>query len=395
MNPGQTLRIRQTQKQLFSPAFDQYLTYLTKSKREILAELRKLTFGHPYLHTITDDLLSACSQTENQKSHLYFQLHTANLPYNEQAAAFIIESLDSHGFFHKEEEKPYPCPEEEILSTLALIQRFEPYGVATDNSIDFIKKQLADQGQRLALQILDGGADDLMRQDHTALCKRFSITSSELEKQMNIIRSCRLYPCQTDDLPDSYMEADVRIETQEGELILIPLDPSFEINKHIESTDPQVQQYLGQLHLTLDLLNKRNLTLIIVFQALAKIQNDFLLKKQKALAPCSLQNIANLTGLPVSTISRACANKYYEMEGSLHAFHELLCRSNHGKSHDEIHQAICEIIQQEKSSYPYDDEQISIRLRSYDIHLSRRRVSQYRKKWNIPNSYQRKNKQNC
>lgn len=70
----------------------------------------------------------------------------------------------------------------------------------------------------------------------------------------------------------------------------------------------------------------------------------------------------------------------------------LLSRNRHRKSHDEIHQTMLRIIESESHTYPYDDEQISVLLKKRGIFLTRRRVSQYGKKWNILNSYQRKQK---
>lgn len=389
----QSQQIRQTQKQQFSHAFEQYLSCLAKSKSEILAELRALLFEHPHVHTLDEAIMSVIGQTQSIKEQLYYQLYTSRVPCDQRLCAFIIESLDAHGFFYPEQARSYSYSDEDVQAALSLIQSFIPYGIATQGSIDFIRKQLYDQGETMALRILNEGSDALLRQDDAALCRQFSLSPTQLTLQMEIIRSCQLYPCQYDNTPTPYIAADIRVEIQEGALVLTPLGPTLKLPASLEGMSDQTRQYLEELHLAADMLDQRNFTLMLVFKALAQRQEDYLLKKRSTLAPCTLQDIADITGLHLSTISRACAHKYYERDGKIHAFHDLLCRSRHGKSHDEIRQALCEIIRQENSAYPYDDQQLSLRLQAMGIDLPRRRVSQYRKKWNIPNSYQRK-KQN-
>ena len=61
------------------------------------------------------------------------QLHTSTKKYNEPIAHYIIESLDSHGFFNYDLDivlNDLKCTKEEFIDTLNLIQTFEPLGVA-------------------------------------------------------------------------------------------------------------------------------------------------------------------------------------------------------------------------------------------------------------------------
>ena len=78
----------------------------------------------------------------------------------------------------------------------------------------------------------------------------------------------------------------------------------------------------------MDLIDQRNLTMQLVFQCLVRRQRDYLLQ-DAPLAVCRLKEVAEETGLHLSTVSRACAHKYYEFNGRIRPFADLLCKALH------------------------------------------------------------------
>ena len=77
------------------------------------------------------------------------QLHTTTSTYNETIANYIIESLNSHGFFDLEIQtvlSDLKCSKTQFEETLSFIQTFEPIGVAAKNSIDSLMIQLKEKG---------------------------------------------------------------------------------------------------------------------------------------------------------------------------------------------------------------------------------------------------------
>ena len=108
------------------------------------------------------------------------------------------------------------------------------------------------------------------------------------------------------------------------------------------------------------------------------------------LAVCRLKEVAEETGLHVSTVSRACAHKYYEYHGLIRPFSDLLCKPLHNVSRSEIAAQLKRWIEEENPDSPLDDEQLAQRFQNEGLILSRRRIADVRKRLNIPNSYRRK-----
>ena len=152
---------------------------------------------------------------------------------------------------------------------------------------------------------------------------------------------------------------------------------------------PQLKQYLKEAQLTLDLIDQRNLTMLLVFQCLVRRQRDYLLQ-DAPLAVCRLKEVAEETGLHLSTVSRACAHKYYEFNGRIRPFSDLLCKALHQISRDRIETQLKRWIAEEDPAVPLDDEQLALRFQNEGVLLSRRRIADVRKRLNISNSYQRK-----
>lgn len=317
---------------------------------------------------------------------MIYQLKTASWPisFSEQAAVYIIESLDEHGFFNLEKERPFPYPESEIASALSVVQQLEPEGVGLSGSLDYIRLQLKARGEQEALWLLTQKPELLMRKD----ARKLKLRPDELDKQLAVIRSCRLYPCQLGSVQQTFIQPDVRVELKDGALSIEPLAPSCAVERPTGPLSPELKRYLKEAQLTLDLLNQRTLTLMLVFHKLTEIQAESFLRGEP-LKPCRLQDIAAAAGLHVSTVSRTCMDKYYEWEGQLHPFSGLLCRHIHGVSYDRLHRLLDAFIRQENPSAPWDDQQLAELLQTQDINISRRAVADLRKKWKIPNSYQR------
>ena len=176
---------------------------------------------------------------------------------------------------------------------------------------------------------------------------------------------------------------------EDGEFSIIPLSPQVLLDIPAGPLSPQLKQYLKEAQLTLDLIDQRNLTMQLVFQCLVRRQRDHLLQ-DAPLAVCRLKEVAEETGLHLSTVSRACAHKYYEFNGRIRPFSDLLCKALHQISRDRIETQLKRWIAEEDPAIPLDDEQLALRFQNEGVVLSRRRIADVRKRLNIPNSYQRR-----
>lgn len=198
MKNKQSLRLHQAQRQrqAFSPARGRFIEILTKNRQELAAELRSLIAVNPFLHTVADEVLFAQAQPESDlRADLLTQLHTGRC-----AAASTPRSTSSKRWMIM--VSTIPPSRRPVFrwrtsrAALEVIQQLEPFGVGCRDSLDFIRCQLKSRNETTALRVLNEGAAELSTHRTNALCRKLNITETELNRQLEIIRTCQLYPCQ-------------------------------------------------------------------------------------------------------------------------------------------------------------------------------------------------------
>ncbi len=96
----------------------------------------------------------------------------------------------------------------------------------------------------MALRILDEGAEELSRGQISTLCRKLRLTATELQDQLNVIRSCQLYPCQLGPVENTYVQADVRLTLEDGEFSIIPLSPAGSARHPGRAAQPSAEAIL-------------------------------------------------------------------------------------------------------------------------------------------------------
>jgi RNA polymerase sigma-54 factor len=141
-------------------------------------------------------------------------------------------------------------------------------------------------------------------------------------------------------------------------------------------------------------LQKRQKAIYRVTKLIVEIQHDFLLKGESYLKPLRLKDIADITELHESTISRVTSGKYALCEQGLL---ELKSFFSKGMDSDEgdvstrkIKTQIREIVDNESPQSPYSDEKIVKLLSEQGVDIARRTVAKYRDEMNIATMSQRK-----
>jgi len=137
-------------------------------------------------------------------------------------------------------------------------------------------------------------------------------------------------------------------------------------------------------------IRQRQHTLTITMQAIIQWQHRFFEEGDEALLrPMILKDIAERTGLDLSTISRVSNSKYAQTRWGtfpLRFFFSDGLKTAEGEelSTREIKAAIRDIIQHEDKQKPLSDEMIQRMLREQGFPIARRTVSKYREQMGIP-----------
>lgn len=378
-----------------------HLEILSKDRQTLSDLLYNVSQNNPFLeYTPSQDiqqyLEAGISNKPSLKDELYLQLHTSTKKYNEPIANYIIESLDSHGFFDQDIQtvlSDLKCTKAQFEETLSFIQAFEPIGVAAKNSIDSLMIQLKTKGNTVAYTILKDYSKELEEKDFYTISESLDIPYESVFDELAHMQECNPFPCSEYDTESTTNLAlpEFTIEIDEDQLRIIPKEMG-NLTIHCEEVklSKEAKKYLNEAKFYIDSINRRNKTILLLANILITHQKNYFLF-QDDLKECTLKEIAQESGYSISTVSRTLSDKYYEFNGHMYPVKDLFISKTHkGSSKDSIQKAIQLLIEVENPENPLQDEEIVEELENMELYASRRTISKYRKELNIPNSKQRK-----
>lgn len=378
-----------------------HLEILSKDRQTLSDLLYNVSQNNPFLeYTPSQDiqqyLEAGISYKPSLKDELYLQLHTSTKKYNEPIAHYIIESLDSHGFFDQDIQtvlSDLKCTKTQFEETLSFIQTFEPIGVAAKNSIDSLMIQLKEKGYTIAYTILKNHSKELEEKDFYTISESLDIPYESVFDELAHMQECNPFPCSEYDTESTTNLAlpEFTIEIDEDQLKIIPKEMG-NLSLHCEEVklSKEAKKYLNEAKFYIDSINRRNKTILLLANILITHQKNYFLF-QDDLKECTLKEIAQESGYSISTVSRTLSDKYYEFNDHMYPVKDLFISKTHkGSSKDSIQKAIQLLIEVENPENPLQDEEIVEELENMELYASRRTISKYRKELNIPNSKQRK-----
>ena len=334
------------------------------------------------------------SVKESFHQNLEMQLGYRDLDKRTRSIAlFIIGSLDNDGYLRRDLDAL--CDDisfrlnietsvEELEKILAMIQEFEPAGVGARNLQECLILQLkakkGTKAQENALAILEDYFDEFTKKHYTKIISKMGITQEELKAAIDEI--VKLNPRPGGQIDDSYVEQaqqivpDFVLEEKDGELIMTMPKfsiPELKVNKRYASLLEKsagssdkaekeaatfVKQKLDSAKWFIEAIKQRQNTLQNTMNAIIDFQHDYFLDGDETkLKPMVLKNIAQKTGLDISTISRVVNCKYIQTHFGIfplkYFFSEgLMTDSGEEVSTREIKKILMESVEQENKSKP-------------------------------------------
>ena len=339
-------------------------------------------------------------------------------------ADFIIDSINEQGFLEGDLETianelsfKYQSWVEEstLVPILAAIQALEPRGAASRNLQEFFLIQLNEKDGRCELvqqaRCVVRDCFTHLRQGNMDKIKReLNIDADGLQKILRLLATLKTRPI---DEPGAEFQTNHAIIpdfviSQEGEQIQVNLFKSRAAGLHINQSwmgmvhdaendktkDQQTRQYLrsklNSAQWFVNALQQRESNMLKVMRAIVKWQEEYFKEGNiSMLKPMVLKNIAEQTGLDISTISRITSNKYADTPFGYISLKELFSEGlSNAKgevtSNKVIQKSIEEIIDAEDKTNPYTDQQIVKLLVEKGYAIARRTVAKYREQLRIP-----------
>jgi len=361
------------------------------------------------------DLEARLSKPKTLRDHLIEQLQL-DLPAGPERliGLHLIDLVDDAGYLREpleEVAERLGCPLPAVEAVLQRLQQFDPPGVFARSLKECLALQLR-EANRLdpAMQALLDHLELLPEADLPRLARLCAVAEDDLSDMIAEIRA--LYPKPglafaaepvSAVVPDIFVwrRADGwRVELNTATLPRLLVNHAYYVELSRRAIDKPAKSYLNErlqsANWLLKALDQRARTLLKVAEAVIEHQMPFLEHGVQHLRPLLLRDIAAITDLHESTVSRATADKYVATpRGNFpfryffsNALPGLAGAANHAA--EAIRQQIKAMIEREDPTKVLSDDQIVEALQRAARSLRRRTVAKYRESLSIPSSVQRR-----
>jgi len=345
------------------------------------------------------------------QNHLESQLEDIKLNNSEKKIALvIIQSLEENGLLQIdideiEELMEYAYSSIEIKEVLNnVIQDLEPAGVGSRNFKETIyiqlkKQEIPTKELEIAKNILFNPQFSTFEDAKADLAMRYP--KHDIETVLRKIKKCDLSPglqfestylIQPDleVIPDNNKNFNVQFKKDDFPLISLDQELEEQVKNKINKANKEIKKKMGEAKWLIRAINKRNETVQNVGTLICRMQADFLSDKSAELKPLSNIELAKELRISPSTVSRILRSKYIQTPKGAVSMKSLLASSvskTRKVTPMQLMEEIQNIVKGERKKL--SDQKIADMLNKRGFNLSRRTISKYRKKINLPNSRNR------
>lgn len=161
-------------------------------------------------------------------------------------------------------------------------------------------------------------------------------------------------------------------------------------NKRDKETKIFIKKKLESAKWFIDAVKQRYNTLFNTMYAIMEYQYDyFTTGDKKKLRPMVLKDIAEITGLDISTVSRVANDKFVQTEFGTSILKEFFSESLQTEEGEDVStlqvkSTLKDIINEEDKKKPLSDDKLTKLLKEKGYKIARRTVAKYREQLNIP-----------
>ncbi len=397
-----------------------------KIKDEFLEILKKVDWDDYYGHhdeifyTPQDDegvdYDKFISKTPTLNEHLLFQLNILDLSDEEKKIGeYIIGNLTDSGYFRlniEDSANELNVTPKKFTEILNLIRQFDPTGIASTSLSECIIIQLETMGINpydieIIKEILINFEEDFINGNFEKIKTELELDDETFEILLKYIRKTDPKPGLKFSGHNNYITPDVYITKKDGkyEVTLNESEfPALKLNSYYlkmintknidKDTKNFIEEKIKNAVWLLKSLNQRQKAIYKVVKAIVEIQKDFLDDFSNHLKPLKLKDIAEITELHESTVSRVTAGKYAQCGHSIIELKSFFMKSlnsvNGNIAVTSVKDEIKNIIDSEPKEKPYSDQKIVEILQKKGIKIARRTVAKYREELSIPSTTQRR-----
>jgi len=364
------------------------------------------------------------------QEYLVEQLGYRNLPERDmRLAVYLTGSIDEDGYLRRDLESVaddiaftmgLETTAGELERLLGIIHELEPAGIGARDLRECLLLQMAQmpvntRPRRLARKILTSYFDEFVKKHYEKLMARLQISEDDFRDAIAEIRHLSPKPGNlyaeggTDTTPyiipdfildyqdgrfnlslNSYNVPEVRVNRRYMEMIREMVGSDGRVREKDKEAIQFVKNKIDSAKWFISAIKQRHDTLMRTMQTILDYQQEYFKDGDKSkLRPMILKDIADRTGLDVSTISRVVNSKYVQTQFGIILLKSLFSEAMQTDSGEEvssyeIKNILQQCIDEEDKRRPLTDETLMDILNSKGYRIARRTVAKYREMLGIP-----------
>lgn len=358
------------------------------------------------------------SKPKSLEDYLIDQLSFFDISKDERRLVnLVIANLDDGGYLKSTPEEiaaslEPPVNPDQVRHAISIVQRLDPPGVCARDLAECLLLQLTPEtpNPEAVRTLITNHLENIRHNRIPVIQKTTGLDLSQIKEAIEFIRTLNPKPAamfNSDSIP--YVVPDIEIfKSEEGDYLIRLQDdllPNVQINQtYVEecknrATDKKVKEFLRpkiqSAQWLLEAIEQRRSTLKKVTQAIIQRQMSFLEQGPEYIEPLKMQQIAEVVGVDVSTISRAVDDKWIQTPRGVFPLKRFFgggTQSATGEdiAWEKIRRKLLEVVGAEDKSNPLSDEDLVNKLNEEGYPVARRTITKYRKILNIPSSRERK-----
>ena len=368
--------------------------------------------------------------------YLLEQLGFRNLSERDmRLAAYLVGSIDEDGYLRRDLESVaddiaftlgIETSAEELERLLGVLHELEPAGIGARNLRECLLLQMAQipinsRPRRLARKILTNYFEEFVKKHYEKLMSRLQVSEEDFREAIAEIRRLSPKPGNlyaeggTDTTPyiipdfildyqdgrfqlslNSYNVPEVRVNRRYMDMIREMVGSDGTVREKDKEAIQFVKNKIDSAKWFISAIKQRHDTLMRTMQTILDYQQEYFKDGDKSkLRPMILKDIADRTGLDVSTISRVVNSKYVQTQFGIILLKSLFSEAMQTESGEEvssyeIKNILQECIDEEDKRHPLTDETLMDILNSKGYRIASRTVAKYREMLGIPVAQLRK-----
>ncbi|QDU78827.1 RNA polymerase sigma-54 factor [Polystyrenella longa] len=329
---------------------------------------------------------------------------------------YLIQNLDKNGRLQSslaEISQVYGriIDIERAEEALQLIQKLDPPGVGARNVKECLLLQLTDETpfRDVLVTLITEHFEDMGKNRLPVITRKTGYSIELIKAAEEELRKLNPFPGRGyEEVSVQRVTADLKVEQDDDgkwtvelideyipELRISPRYIRMMQNNPDAETKAFIKKKVESATWLIESIEQRYGTIKAVAQAIIDHQSDFLENGPQSIVPLKMQQIADVVGRHVTTVSRAVDDKWIQTPRGLYPLKRFFGGGTTTADGEEvawenIRRKLKEVIDGEDKQSPLSDDALVDALAKEGLTLARRTVTKYRKKMGIPSSRERR-----